>query len=98
MNEHKPRTIWASCGVYFHGITELEINHSQQMGHGDPWKVDITFKNSAGQGGQVTIFLDEGCRLQWPLKAMKKKKMKGILTLVPGKIRYLWKKKENERK
>ena len=74
----------------------MEIDHSQQLGHGDPWKVEISFKNSAGQGGQVTIFLDEDCRLLWPMKAMKKKRIKGVLTLVPEKIRYLWKKKEKK--
>lgn len=96
MNGYKPRTIWASASVHFHGATELEIDHEQQMGEGDPWKVSIRFKNSAGEGGQVVIFLDEGCRLQWPLKAMKRKKIKGLLTFVPGKIRYLWKKKEEK--
>jgi len=92
----KPRTIWANCALFIHGATEVEIDHSQQMGNGDPWKVEIDFKNSKGEGGNVTIFLDEGCRLQWPMHAVKKKKIKGIFTLVPGKIRYLWKKKDKE--
>jgi len=96
MNKHKPRTIWSNCHVFFHGITELEIDHLQQIGNGDPWKVDISFKNSRGEGGCVTIFLDEGCRLQWPMKAMKEEKIRGKLLLVPGKIRYLWKKKEKK--
>ena len=96
MNKYKARTIWANACVYFHGATELEIDHTQQIGNGDPWKVNITFKNSAGEGGVVTIFLDEGCRLRWPMHAMTKKKVKGALKLVPGKIRYLWKKKEEK--
>ena len=96
MTGHKPRTIWANCSVCFHNATELEIDHEQQIGNGDPWKVNISFKNAAGEGGQVTIFLDEGCRLLWPMRAIKKKKIKGIFTIVPGKIRYLWKKKEEK--
>lgn len=96
MSRYKPRTIWASASVCFHDATEIEIDHEQQMGNGDPWKVTITFKNSAGDGGRIAIFLDEGCRLKWPMHAIKKKKIKGILTVIPGKIRYLWKKKEEK--
>jgi hypothetical protein len=83
----EPRTIWASYAAFFHGISEIEIN-PDKLKDGTAM-VDISFKNSSGQGGKITLFLDEGCRLQWLLKAQKKKK--GIW--FPTKIRFLMKKK-----
>ena len=90
MSGNKARTIWASYAAFFHDISEIEIDpRIKKDGKG---LVEIIFKNSSGQGGSKTLFLDEGARLQWPLKARKKEKGRWI----PGKLRYLMKKKEEK--
>jgi hypothetical protein len=83
----KPRTIWANYAAFFHDISEIEIDPCKAKDGTD--MIDIRFKNSSHQGGVITLFLDEGCRLQWPLKAQKKKKGDWF----PTKIRFVMKKK-----